>query len=595
MGNTMKKPIARFRLAVLCLCAAAVLSGCSLSSLFERTINLNLDAFPDLDSTYDIRIQSYKYDAASGRYEIADKFDVDGVSPGDNVRKTITVGADCKYIGVYLWDKTLGDWRYFMDFDVASVKNDVANVVYWLDYQKYFFNSAEVFGISSKKKQILSVGDTLITDFSKAPYFLVQVNSAKGKSFNVRIGNPSLYDEFYTGTTVESFNTGVGKATLIGSDYGALYRVERWAHDEFNVVLTLSSPQEESPTSIQVLDVTKMISHTFMAKKAITPDDGQSFYFSATWRYPERVPEPLKEHKVKKWVAATGEVTDVMSFDSLISGFVQHGSMIFATSGTELWSLDTATDTSRLCWVAPGYIVSLSVAGDYLLVSCGSNAWHMYNLLKIGDFQSLSTRSMCWGSQESVYMPSQNRVYLNRDDISPNTLCYLEFDPSTEKITDYQSCEETRDFSIYGILRQFGDDMKIVTGYGHIFNISDTTAGGVKYDSSIGRELYDILFLPDRMASLENTGTQFVDSTSLVVRSRTTPYGILATVAEFEGEKGVQLISTQSGLTAITKDGANLVHIRQYSTAQLRSAAKGGLVSREDGTEGLRGFHIPLE
>jgi len=544
---------------------ALLLSGCSdlFGKLFERDFSIALDAFPDANAEYRIWVQTYVLDDKTETYEIVDDIDLGVKACGDSVDANVTVSPGCDFIGMYLESTTSGDTLYFWDFDLSEVEGDSLSVDYWLNYAAWSANRSILFGISQKHLAALASGQSISFDFANHPYYCYQVSGANGKSFDLAVSGSPYTAGIYAADSFETLAKGVGVTSPSTND-GLKYTFSNWEADDLYMVMTPASYQGYIPSGVTVTDVTERVSHTFPARRVISPDNGASLYFiSDSSNY---TPDP-SEFRIKKWDVATGTVSTVHVFDSRNMGFALDGTTLFVYSGMQVWSIDTATDVATLRWNAPNYIEAIAAGGGFVFVYYG--AWETptaYVLLRQSDFSVMDSREEAHltFTPEFLYAPSQNRFYFNRSD-----LLYLEFDPLAGTIVGLEASPYGENFSFGNCLRRFDTDDRIVTGAGNVFSLSGTAPSYLTYHSSFGQSFLDIAFFPSFLVTLEYSQSYDVPESRIRTRSRTSPYGVLRTVATYPGEYSVGLIRTETGLVVITRDQNDMVRVRTYTEAAL--------------------------
>lgn len=261
---------------------------------------------------------------------------------------------------------------------------------------------------------------------------------------------------------------------------------------------------------------------------------------------------------LKKWDVSTGQVTTVTTFNDPPGALINDTGVIYVGAGAKLYTYDPANDTTTLRQSFADNILGISPAGNYLLIDDRSGAWSTFSLVRKSDFAIVSQREWVNYSKTSVFIPSQSRVYLLRDGMSPNDICYQEIDFSTETLGAYGDSPYHGDYPFYSPLLQFGSDRKLVCG-GNIFDITDTDiASKIKWWGNHGTTFADLLFMPDRILVLNSDRVSRLDLNS--------PYAEISALPAFTGEVGRKLFETATGVIVISEvSQSGRIVVRQYS------------------------------
>lgn len=274
-----------------------------------------------------------------------------------------------------------------------------------------------------------------------------------------------------------------------------------------------------------------------------------------------------------------------MNFGYSPSAFAADTDHIYVGDGQKLYSIDPATNTPILKKNFPYNINSVTPAGNYLFVKYNN---YTAVLLNKADFTTLSTltpSNYYYSACSTIYVDSQKRVYENND----NSINYWKIDPASSTISDYK-INGSLGVSANGILRQFGNELKLVTGSGNIFSIDENNASAITYVDSIGETVNEWRFLPSCMLIAENRGDAWSNKalTTLSCLNTYTPYSAVNTIANILGEATLGIIPTDDGALLITYDSNYgivyngndpVVHIHSYTLAELTGSSSKGIGS----------------
>jgi len=564
-----------FRIATALVVASTLLSmtGCGdlLDELTTRDLTITLDALPEYYAQYKAGALTYKLNNSTGSYEVVDTIQLGTVGNADKVETSITVDSTSEFITFFLDSVSSEETHYFLSYDLARITGNSIKVSWWLNYPYYVNYSVERFGLSNKHLVEVDGGQDIVLDFMRTGYSCGHIADARGRSFDLAVA-PTEYGADVDVLVADSFGALANLAmeinlyqyalTLSDGNMGHTYTVTNWASDDlYFMVAPKYSNSAHLLTGLAIDDVTERISQTFQATKAITLDGGETLYIASETPY-----NSTADNKIRKWVVDTGEVTVLASFDQAISRFDHDGTILYVSTGSLLWSVDTVSAETTLRWVAPYTISSLAVADNFLFVSYGGGPG-TFAMVRKTDFQTVSTRAEAQGGPEYVYEPADHRLYYICNYL--DDIVYLEFDPASETITSFGDSPYQGEYPLSNPIRRFGDGMRVVTRTGHVFSIDDTTVSKIKYHSSMGQAFFDIAFFDTFMVTLDYSLVYPWNDLKVRVRSMTSPYGAIRTVADLPGETGIRAFRTAEGLVVVSVDTAKRVHVRKYSLATL--------------------------
>lgn len=559
--------------------------------LFRETVTYRIDlaCFPDLYSPYTVKAMAYTYDGSE--YKLCDDLNLGSVTSSDRVDKDLTVNAEA--VAIYIVLLAYGEIaEYFIAVDPASIDDGKITIRYWIDFKYYYDYNLYSFGLSEAYVQNIEPDLTLSLDYSDAPLYLFKLTGMNRRYIR------------FSGTDVEGSSMvrlGTSYRNVRSySDYiepfedGNIYEYQSNT-DAIFLYIKPDSYAQETTFQLSIEDVSADValrpSQTFGIENAFCLDDAFLYFDAET-----SVSAASSNRVLKRWEISTGAVTDIDAFPASIRASVQDGDVIYIGAGACLYSLNAEDGTRTLLTTFAGSINAVCPAGDYLIVNDATGSWSTFHLISKTDFTAKSSNTLVHSGKMSVYIESQDRIYLYRDGTSPNDICYQEFDPDAEILGTYGDSPYHGDYSLSYPLKRFGDSLKLITGNGLIFSLEAGTASGIVYEGALGAVFKDILFLLDGILTLEDTTDGFL----VRKRSASSPYGQISRTAEYSGETGVKLIETASGLIVISVEAStSRVRVRRMSLTNLAASQKAvGTPLRhlvgEDVLEAIRGTLGPI-
>jgi len=547
-------------LPAVSLAALVVLAACPSASV-NRPANqlmLSLSDFPETGVTYSAVLQSFDSD---GNY--LETIDLGPADASSTIDKAVTVHPAAAGIGVYLLSTPTSEPDFFMFAWLVDVPSGAVTMRFWADYDAYFSRGLFVYGLNSRQAREIVDGQAVDLDYYDAPYYILRDSAAQGRSFQVALENLQASSSIEVTPSITSYYQGnrTPVARTLNPD-----AILAWSSTSMNLVVTPADVRVATSARVTVTDITEQAAkwpeQTFPFGGVVLADGGATLVFADT-----------TSKALKEWDVSTGNVTTIKTFTDPLRVLTSDGGVIFVGAGTQLYTYDPATDATVPRATFTGTISSISPAGGYLLIDDSSGAWSTFSLVRKSDFTTTSQRTWVWPSRTSVFVPSQSRVYLLRDGVTPNDICYQEIDFGTETLGTYGDSPYHGDYTLAHPLVQLGSDMKLVCN-GNIFDITDSsTASKIKWWGSLGTQAVDLLFLSDRILALGYDRLSSLDPAS--------PYPAVAVNLTFTGETGKKLFETPAGILVIsTVSQTGRIVVRQLSFTDLGVGSKSAIPAR---------------
>ncbi len=506
-----------------------------------------LDGLPSNYQSYYIVMQAVAKDS-QGNYSLLKSYFYENISSDSSLTQSINIPGSTYYIGFYLFQfKNSYEPTYFYQLLYQNTDSSY-HISYWLRYFDYWNNNIVRFGISKKLVAELTYGTPVNQDFTIAPYFLYKLSQTQGKSLAIDFTAQSASLTCNYSNNIDDLINGHDE-TVNPNQTKYIYD---YKDSELYFLLIPSDYGYTGPSSLLATDYTRdyqeILNRSFVSDFFELGSDHKIYLTDQT------------NNSLRQWDIVADKVQTVASFASPIKSMVLNQNNLYIGESARLWQYNIGTGINTHKYNAASSINCLYSIDNYLICNDSPGG----SFIRLSDFVKTDSGGVGGPSKTFVNIPGQNRVYILRDGTTPNDLCYLEYDLITEKFGTYDDSPYHGEYSFIHPLKQFDDELKVLSASGRIFDIS---SGTITYHSTLGYAYNDLVFYNDKIYVLNTTGSK----ASLMILNKTAPHSLISIPIEYSSRVGKRLLIDGNSLIIITQalGQINRIWVEKFSFADL--------------------------